>query len=342
MRTLAPLPAELLRVASLQEGLLSAAQCEEHGVTAHRRSRLVAQRRWSRPTHAVYDTEVTPPQVRTGPGSHDHRRRRAAWLGLLAYGPESIAVGPCALVLLGVHGVRVDVTPQVTLPGARAASSRDGVALRQFDDGMTVRRVEGRYVATPDWALAQSVPESGRWRAVAAMDSALRLGLIDRDGLAGAHDLARGRRGVARTHGWWAEADGRAESPLETFARLECSDAGLAPDALQVEVVDGGRLLGRGDMGWRLGRDRWLIAELDGAEVHEAPGAVLRDRARQNDLVGSGRVDVVRFTGRDLAGPGGHGGSVMVATVRRHLERDGRRARATSPASTTWVPLSRR
>ena len=321
VRTLADVPAELLALAASQEGLLSAAQCDEHGVTAHRRSRLVAHGRWSRPTRGVVDTSPTPPPRRTGPGVHDHLRRRSALLALLAFGPDAIAVGPCALVLLGVEGVTVRVTPQAALPGARAARSRDGVLLRQFDDGMTVTRVGRWTVATPGWALAQAVPETGRNRAVAVMDSARHRGLLDTEGLARAHDLARGRRGVERTHGWWALSDARAESPLETFARLDCLDAGIAPDELQVEVHDARRLLGRGDMGWRLPGGRWLVAEMDGRDVHSEPAALLRDRTRQNDLVVSGAVDLLRFTGRDLTPPGSSRPGTMVTALRRHLAR---------------------
>ncbi|NDO90387.1 type IV toxin-antitoxin system AbiEi family antitoxin domain-containing protein [Cellulosimicrobium composti] len=320
MRTLTAVPSELLSVAERQAGLVSAAQCDEHGVTAHRRSRLVDQGRWRRPTRGVFETTPGPPDP-SDPRSYDRRRRRAAWLALLAYGPDAIAVGPCALVLLGVQGVSPRVVPQATLPGARGTLSRDGIHLRQFDDGMTVVRVEGRLVATPDWALAQSVPESGRRRAVAAMDSAGHLGLLDAEGLARAHDLARGRRGVARTHAWWSEHDARAESPLETFARLECADAGLAPDELQVDVFDDGRFLGRGDLGWRLPQGRWLIAEMDGVDVHGAPDALLRDRSRQNALVSHGGVELLRFTGRDLATPGTSRPGRMTTALRRHLGR---------------------
>lgn len=331
MRTVATVPSELLTLAGTQEGLLSAQQCDEHGVGSHRRSRLVSQGRWQKVTHAVLDTIVAPPRDRDGPRRHEHLRRRAAWLGLLAYGTDAIAVGPCALVLLGVEGVRTDVRPEVALPGACAGRSRDGILLRQFDDGMTVTQIAGRWVATTDWALAQAVPEMGRMRAIAAMDSARHRGLLSAEGLAHAHDLARGRRGVARTHPWWGQSDGRAESPLETFARLDCTDSGIAPDDLQVEVVDGGRFLGRGDLGWRLPGGRWLIAELDGADVHSEPAALLRDRARQNDLVACGAVDLLRFTGRDVTTPGSPRPGRLVTDVRRHLAR----ARHHPPSSTT-------
>ncbi|MGB2556757.1 type IV toxin-antitoxin system AbiEi family antitoxin domain-containing protein [Cellulosimicrobium cellulans] len=337
MRPLTAVPSALLDLAERQAGLVSAAQCDAYGVNANRRSRLVDQGRWRRPTRGVLEPApgTLPP---SGPRAHDRRRRRAAWLALLAYGPEAIAVGPCALVLLGVQGVGLDVVPQVTLPGARGALSRDGIRLRQFDDGLTVVRVEGRAVASPAWALAQAVPEMGRRRAVAAMDSAGHLGLLDADGLARAHDLARGRRGVARTHAWWAESDARAESPLETFARLECVDAGLGPDDLQVDVVDDGRFLGRGDLGWRLPRGRWLIAEMDGRDVHSTPETLLRDRTRQNALVTHGGVELLRFTGRDLAVPGTSRPGRMTTALRHHLGR----ARGSTPSSTSLLSLSGR
>ncbi|GAA1402007.1 hypothetical protein [Oerskovia paurometabola] len=302
MRHLSPVPEELLVVARRQEGLVSAAQCEEHGLRSHRRSRLVEQRRWTQVTRGVYDIDPVPPARREGPGVPDHRRRRAAWAGLLAFGPEAIAVGPCAVALLGIQGLPLQITAQAALPGGRATGSRDGILLRQFDDGMTVTRVVGRYVATPDWALAQTVPEVGRRTAVALMDSAQHRGLLDVRGLDRAHDMARGRRGVARTHSWWEISDRRAESPLETLARLDCLDAGVPPDELQVVISgDEGQFLARGDLGWRLPDERWLIAEVDGAEVHGAPEALFVDRRRQNLLVASRGVALLRFTARDLA-----------------------------------------
>ncbi|MEK8227151.1 hypothetical protein NKG05_15360 [Oerskovia sp. M15] len=100
------------------------------------------------------------------------------------------------------------------------------MSLRQFDDGMTMRALGGRRLVTLDWALAQAVPELPRENALAVLDSALHLGAISARGLEVAHDMSRGRRGVARTHDLWEVADGRAESPLESFGRLDCLDAG--------------------------------------------------------------------------------------------------------------------
>ncbi|WP_265522969.1 type IV toxin-antitoxin system AbiEi family antitoxin domain-containing protein [Oerskovia flava] len=304
------MPPALETVASAQEGLVSTAQCRAAGVSADRLARLVRSGGWSRVTRGVYDSDLT--RVRDRPWAHRHRR--AAWAALLAFGPDAIAVGSCALALHGIQGLPRRVVPEAALPGAGRLVSRDGLRLRQFDDGMTVRRVARRLVVTPDWALAQAVPELDREHAVSVMDSALYQGAVTRSELDRAHDLARGRRGVARTHAWWELADARAESPLETRARLECVDHGLPPDQLQVPLPDADGTLRRGDMGWRLDEERWLIAEIDGAEVHDTPSALFADRTRQNSLVTSGRVHVLRFTARDLGGDG-----TVARSVRRTL-----------------------
>jgi hypothetical protein len=135
------------------------------------------------------------------------------------------------------------------------------------------------------------------------MDSALFQQLHDPAGLEHAHALAAGRRGVARTHEWWALADGRAESPNETHVRLDCADCGVGAHDLQVPVWDAsGILIGRGDLGWRKRDGRWLMAEVDGEEVHSAVAALFHDRHRQNLFLANG-ADTLRFTWRDTRVP---------------------------------------
>ncbi|WP_139123144.1 type IV toxin-antitoxin system AbiEi family antitoxin domain-containing protein [Cellulosimicrobium cellulans] len=305
------LPSELRRTADEQAGLLSIEQLTAAGVTSRVACRRVDTGAWRRVTRGVYDVAV---------GAHgeswDGRRRRAAWLGLLAYGCDAIAVGTAALALHGILGLPARVRPEVALPRASDRASRDGIRLRQFDAGMTTVVIGGRRVASPDWALAQAVPELPRPNALAVMDSAMHRGLLDATGIERAHDLARGRRGVAATHELWGLADGRAESPLESFGRLDCVDAGVPPDTLQLPLLDlAGRVTARADMGWRLGSRRWLVAEMDGQDVHAAPDAVYADRVRQNRLVASGAVDVLRFTGRDVPG---RVGTAVAALLRQH------------------------
>ena len=231
----------------------------------------------------------------------DHRRRRAACLALLAHGPEAVAVGQSALAMLGVQGLPGEIRPEVAMPGGSPRATRDGIVVRCYAGPIpTVRRGEF-WVAAPEWALAQAVLELDRDHAVAVLDSALHRGVIRPDGLGVVAGLTRGRRGAGRLRAWWGLVDGRSQSPLETWARLQCVDAGVPPDELQVPIRDArGRVVARGDLGWRLTRGRWLVVEIDGAGPHTEPEALFVDRERQNDILGTGRADLLRFTGRDV------------------------------------------
>ncbi|MEZ0447726.1 hypothetical protein [Cellulomonas sp. ICMP 17802] len=309
MRTRPP-PSSLLALAFRQDDLVSAAQCESAGVGAARRSRFVRDGTWQRLTHGVFD--VVPQRDRRRDA--DHRRRRAAWLGMLAYGPDAVAVGPCALALHGVRGLPLDIAPEIALASGYARRARDGIRVRQFGAFDSQRHGAGAIAALVP-ALAQALPELPRAHAVAVLDDALHRGLLPPAGLDAVRAMTQGRRCMASRSSWWDLVDARAESPLETYARLQCVDAGVPPDEPQVEIRSpNGRLLGRGDMGWHLGGGRWLIAEIDGREVHEAPQAVLHDRRRQNALLTSGLVDLLRFTAADIAA-----GDTIPTAIRRSL-----------------------
>ena len=302
-------PPELEAAATTQVGLVSTEQAREAGVQDRLAAALVARRVWHRLTRGVLDTRCGPlSAVRW-----DARRRRAAWAALLAFGPDAVAVGACALALHRIVGLPPTIAPQAALPGGSNRLTRDGVTVRQFDAGLETVELEGRRVATVEWALAQAVPELPHPNGLAVLDSALRLRLSTERGLAHAHELARGRRGVAATHRLWELADGRSESAPESFGRLDCIDGGVPPDALQLPLDDS-PYPERGDLAWHLGGDRWLVAEVDGKEVHDVPDAAYADRSRQNGLVSTGRFTVLRFTGRDVYGE-------MSRTVRRTLRR---------------------
>ncbi|MFI6237807.1 endonuclease domain-containing protein [Micromonospora sp. NPDC050784] len=156
-----------------------------------------------------------------------------------------------------------------------------------------------------------------RYPAVSVLDSALNQGRIDPAQLAAIPNLIRGRRGAVVAHACLAEADGRAQSPLETRSRLRCVDGRVPPDALQLEVRDDdGYLLGIGDLGWRGPR---LIAEADGRDAHGTPEAAYADRRRQNRLVNAGWT-ILRFTWQDTLHP-----SYIPHTVRQAIAAAHRR-----------------
>lgn len=310
MHPRAVVPPALRRRALDQSGLVGLDQCREHGLSDKDVRGLVARARWRHVARRVYEVrDAAPPS-----SDFDARRRRSAWLAMLTFGPHAVAVGRCALALHGVAGLPRTVPAEAALPGAVNRRNRDGIALRQFDDGMVVVQLPGCRAASVEWALAQAVPELPHRHGLAVLDAALRTGDVTPATLERSHEHARGRRGVASRHVLWSEADARAESPLESFARWECIEAGVPPTRLQLPLVDGaGRILARGDMAWRRDDGRWLVVEMDGADVHGTPTALYADRRRQNLLTGTGAVDLLRFTSRDL-------GSIA-RTVRRALRR---------------------
>jgi hypothetical protein len=128
------------------------------------------------------------------------------------------------------------------------------------------------------------------------------------------------RRGAASVRDVWDLVDPRAESPLETFARLDCIAAGLPPDDLQVVVrAADGTFRGRADLGGRRRDGGGVLGEIDGRGGHEAPEALLRDRRRQNALLATGRVRLLRFTAADLGAS-----RALVRTVAASLACDRR------------------
>ncbi|MFI6427089.1 hypothetical protein [Promicromonospora sp. NPDC050880] len=328
-----PVPTSLLHLARQQCGLLPSQQCDAAGVGPSRRRNLVARGGWRRVTRCVLDTGATPEGLHV----YDIERRRAAWTALLA-NPRAIAVGCCALALHGVAGLPRRIVPEAALPRGTARKARDGIAFRQYATEQETVEIEGRTVVTVRRALVQALPTLSRDEAVACLDSALHQGLITPGDLRTIRrDLLR-RRGSARVIPWLDRADGRAESPPESHARLRAEDAGFAPDDVQRDFFDvRGRFLGRADLAWHLGGDRWLVVEIDSQAFHGAERQVRRDALRQNDLVREGRNLVMRFF------PGQVTGGDFAGDVARVLDREGWRPdQELPPRPTRRRPTARR
>jgi hypothetical protein len=315
-RPLPTLPKKLLRLAAAQQGLLTIAQCEAHGLDRGRRARLVAAGSLRRVAQGICDTRQDTIIERLAAREYDHVRLWKVWLGQLLAGPGSVAIGAAALVVAGVHGIPWEFTPEMAYLNGRSGRSTEHVVIRQVDLGDRHVVRNGLRYTEPERALAQAVPTLDRRTAVAVLDSARHRRVVDAAGLARARELATGRRGSVRAAPWWDESVDGAESVLESLARLDCVDAGVPPDELQVKVfASDGTLLGRGDMGFRLADGRLLVVEIDGAGVHSELAALFRDRSRQNDLIARGCVMVLRFTWKEIREEGTVGGAVR-AVVR--------------------------
>jgi hypothetical protein len=310
-RPLPALPPLLLRLAAAQQGLLTIAQCDGYGVDRGRRERLVAAGVLRRVARGICDTRRDTIADRLAAREYDHVRLWKVWLGQLLAGPGAVAVGEAALVVAGVHGIPWEFTPEMAYLDGRYGRSSEHLVIRQVDLGDRHFVRNGLRYTEPERALAQAVPTLDRRTAIAVLDSARHRRVVDARGLDRARELARGRRGSLRAAPWWDESVEGAESVLESLARLDCIDAGVPPDELQVKVfAPDGTLLGRGDMGFRLADGRLLVVEIDGAGVHSELAALFRDRSRQNDLVALGGVMVLRFTWKEVRAPGTVGSAV--------------------------------
>jgi len=197
--------------------------------------------------------------------------------------------------------------------GVRRRGRRDlvfhGRRLRLGD----VEILDGVALTTVARTLVDLTGVLERLHAVWAIDDALRRKLCRRDQLDAAclrYSSCAGPVAVTRI----TEADGVAESILETAGRLALIDREVPLPVPQYRVLDAeGSLVARLDGAYPRRR---LGLEFDGREVHGQPEAAFRDRRRQNRLEQLG-WNVLRFTWWDVV----HDPDAFANDVRHALAR---------------------
>jgi hypothetical protein len=179
--------------------------------------------------------------------------------------------------------------------------------------GAPLRRVEGRLATAPAWTAAEIARTLWRPRALATLDAALHSGACTAADLEAAIRAQKGRRGIVKVRELINHADGRAESPMESEARLVFIDGGLPLPELQYEILDRCGDLWRADFAWP---DAMVVAEYESMQWHASPEALKHDRMKTSRLQECGYsviplvVDDVRHRPRDL-----------VARIFYHLDR---------------------
>lgn len=275
---------------------------------------------------------VDPDQImkalRTG------RIRRVQRCVYVRRGPESppLALARAAVLSCGVTDAVASHQTAARVHGLVVPDGRWPEHVTVARNERRIRRRElichGRVLTQGDVELRDGVPvtnavrslldmsaEVPRLNAVWAIDDAVRRGIVSPRQIAMSLSARAGGRGDGVIKLRVAEADGRAESILETAGRLALRDAGVMPPSTQYEVFDGGELVARLDAAypeWQLGM------EFDGAAVHNTPHALHRDRHRQNRLLHLGWT-LLRFTWWDVV----HDPAGFVAAVRRGLSARG-------------------
>jgi very-short-patch-repair endonuclease len=127
-------------------------------------------------------------------------------------------------------------------------------------------------------ALVQSTACQPPRAALATLDSALHLGLIEADDLDEIFQRVPARRRVLQRL-----VDGRAESGPETLLRLIALSLGFSVD-VQVSFVDVGRV--------DLVLDGWLVVECDSEQFHTGWDSQARDRRRDLALAALGMTSL--------------------------------------------------
>lgn len=191
-------------------------------------------------------------------------------------------VATCLGTAAAMHGFDTEEPADLHVlnpPGCRLRSA-DGLVVHRRD-GAPLVRVDGRRATSPAWTAVEVARSLRRPRALATLDAALRSGTCSRADIWRAAIEQAGRRGIVAVRNLIALADPRAESPMESEARLAMLDGGLPTPELQYEVIDGNGELRRLDFAWPEYR---VAVEYDGMDWHSGPDAMKRDRRRQAAL----------------------------------------------------------
>lgn len=169
-----------------------------------------------------------------------------------------------------------DGTLHVLNPVRHQLRPAEGLVIHRRD-GAPLTVLDGRPTTTAAWTAIEVARTLRRPRALATLDAALRSGHCDVGALLSAAADQAGRRGIVAVRALLELADGRAESPMESEARLVMHDGGLPRPELQYEVIDGRGRLRRLDFAWP---DCLVAAEYDSDQWHGGADALQRDREK--------------------------------------------------------------
>ena len=168
--------------------------------------------------------------------------------------------------------------------------------------GAPIRRIAGRLATTPAWTAVEVARQLPRPRALATLDAALQSASCTLPELTAAVVEQRGRRGIVAVRALLDLADGRAESPMESEARLVMIDHGLPRPELQYEIRGRDGQVWRVDFAWP---DARVCAEYESIDWHAGRAEMLRDKRRFAGIQESGWTPV----------------PIVVSDVRSHPDR---------------------
>ena len=183
----------------------------------------------------------------------------------------------CMGTAAALHGFDLENTCAVHVldPGGRMRPTV-GLMVHQRT-GAPLQRVAGRLATAPAWTAVEVARQLRRPRALAALDAALHSLACTRAELESAVREQKGRRGIVQVRELVQYADGRAESGMESEARLVMIDFGLPRPELQYEIHGRHGELWRVDFAWP---DQRVAAEYDSIDWHVGKAEMLSDKKR--------------------------------------------------------------
>jgi predicted transcriptional regulator of viral defense system len=199
-----------------------------------------------------------------------------------------------------LHSIDLLATPDVatlTCPPGHNWHARPGIRLHVAD-------VPAEYITTmigmPVTTAARTVVDLARTLSFTAgivtADSALHRKLLTKTELTAVLATCARWQGARRAAAVIEFADGRAESPLESIARITFKDCGLPPPELQVWLGGTDEPIGRVDFYWRKYR---TIAEVDGAIKYADPDRA-RAQLRRDSMLRDDGFEIVHFTWQQI------------------------------------------
>lgn len=234
-------------------------------------------------------------------------------------GPAAVVSHQAAAYLHNIDLLKKAGAVDLICPPEQGWRSRDGIhrhAVSLPAGHVTV------VAGLPATTAARTVVDLARtleFRAgVVSADSALRRKLTTRAELQSVLSACAQWRGTRRAAEVIEFADGRAESPLESIARVAFRDCGLPPPELQVWLGGTAEPIGRVDFYWRR---YWTVAEVDGALKYTDPHRA-RAQLRRDALLREDGFEVVHFTWQQIT----QTPQAAALSIRKAFERGPRNA----------------
>lgn len=228
----------------------------------------------------------------------------------LATGTRIVA---CLGTAAALYGFDTEADPRLHVldPGIRLRPTADIMVHQRL--GAPLRGIGGRLATAPAWTAIEVARTLRRPRALATLDTAVRIGACTPSELTYALAEQKGRRGIVKVRELSAYIDRRSESAMESEARLVFIDGGLPKAELQYEIADRCGDVWRIDFAWPEAR---LAAEYDSIDWHMGPKALLHDRLKIARLQECGWLSVPMTVGDVRGDPLG-----LVARINMHLDQ---------------------